>query len=138
MPSGATIRSSRDLPSAVLSAMTSSVRFGRSSAMTFWTSAHCSLFAPGGVSQRICQSPNVFFTTPCAPAVPAAAVSAAAKAVQTHRERNDVISFLEARPGRCGRAAAPERAVPNTGQPGCQASCATGGEMQCFSGRYDA
>ena len=106
MPSGATIRSSRDLPSAVLSAMTSSVRFGRSSAMTFWTSAHCSLFAPGGVSQRICQSPNVFFTTPCAPAVPAAAVSAAAKAVQTHRERNDVISFLEARPGRRGRAAA--------------------------------
>src|SRR6185312_3921844 len=29
-------------------------------------SAHCSLFAPGGVSQRICQSPCTDFTTPCA------------------------------------------------------------------------
>ncbi len=46
------------MPSAVLSTMTSSVTFGRSSAATFWTRAHCSLFAPAGVSQRICQSPK--------------------------------------------------------------------------------
>src|SRR5688572_18979350 len=34
-------------------------------------SAHCSFFAPAGVSQRSCQSPNVFLTTPCARAVSA-------------------------------------------------------------------
>src|ERR1700761_7410616 len=38
----------------------------RSSATTLWISAHCSLWAPGGVSQRICQSPCTERTAPCA------------------------------------------------------------------------
>src|SRR5262249_27900659 len=38
----------------------------RSSAVTLCISAHCSLCAPGGVSQRICQSPWTDLTAPCA------------------------------------------------------------------------
>src|ERR1700722_930991 len=40
----------------------------RSSATTLWIRAHCSPCAPGGVSQRICQSPWTDRTAPCAPA----------------------------------------------------------------------
>lgn len=71
-PSGATTRRSLLFWSAVFSTMTRSVRLGRSSAATFWTSAHCSALAPGGTSQRICQSPCVERTAPCAKAEPAA------------------------------------------------------------------
>ena len=42
----------------------------RSSATTLWIRAHCSPCAPGGVSQRICQSPWTERTAPCAPALP--------------------------------------------------------------------
>src|SRR5216683_6055356 len=38
----------------------------RSSATTLWIRAHCSACAPGGVSQRICQSPWTDRTAPCA------------------------------------------------------------------------
>src|SRR5258706_7170126 len=38
----------------------------RSSATTLWIRAHCSAWAPGGVSQRICQSPWTDRTAPCA------------------------------------------------------------------------
>src|SRR5216684_2600100 len=38
----------------------------RSSATTLWIRAHCSPCAPGGVSQRICQSPCTDRTAPCA------------------------------------------------------------------------
>src|SRR5580704_19251276 len=38
----------------------------RSSATTLWIRAHCSPCAPGGVSQRICQSPCTERTAPCA------------------------------------------------------------------------
>src|SRR5580698_9213230 len=38
----------------------------RSSATTLWIRAHCSPCAPGGVSQRICQSPWTDFTAPWA------------------------------------------------------------------------
>src|SRR3984885_10016703 len=40
----------------------------RSSATTLWIRAHCSPCAPGGVSQRICQSPCTERTAPWAPA----------------------------------------------------------------------
>src|SRR5262245_6994596 len=40
----------------------------RSSATTLWIRAHCSLCAPGGVSQRICQSPWTERTAPWAAA----------------------------------------------------------------------
>src|ERR1700735_5088402 len=42
----------------------------RSSATTLWIRAHCSPCAPGGVSQRICQSPWTDRTAPCALAAP--------------------------------------------------------------------
>ena len=65
-PSGASTRISRLFWSAVLSTMTVSPTLGRSSAVTLWIRAHCSPCAPGGVSQRICQSPCTDFTVPCA------------------------------------------------------------------------
>ena len=43
--------------SAVFKRMTVRPALERSSATTLWIRAHCSLWAPGGVSQRICQSP---------------------------------------------------------------------------------
>ncbi len=46
--------------------MTVSPIFGRSSAVTLCISAHCSPCAPGGVSQRICQSPCTDLTAPWA------------------------------------------------------------------------
>jgi hypothetical protein len=36
--------------------MITKVTFGRSSSTTLWTIAHCSLAAPGGVSQRVSQA----------------------------------------------------------------------------------
>ena len=54
-------RNSRLLPSAVLSTMTTRLMFGLSSAATLCSSAHCSFAAPGGVSQRISQSPCFAF-----------------------------------------------------------------------------
>ena len=71
-PSGAMTRSRRLLPSAVRSTMTTRLMFGLSSAATLCTSAHCSLLAPGGVSQRNSQSPYLALTNPCAAAVWAA------------------------------------------------------------------
>src|ERR1700730_4825134 len=38
----------------------------RSSATTLWISAHCSACAPGGASQRICQSPWTDLAAPWA------------------------------------------------------------------------
>src|SRR5262249_36768671 len=52
--------------SEVFRTMTVRPMFGRSSAVTLCISAHCSLCAPGGVSQRICQSPCTDLTAPCA------------------------------------------------------------------------
>src|SRR6185437_7464462 len=46
--------------------MTVRPAFERSSATTLWISAHCSVCAPGGVSQRICQSPWTERTAPWA------------------------------------------------------------------------
>ena len=43
---------------------------GAVSATTLWIRAHCSVWAPGGVSQRICQSPCTERTAPCALARP--------------------------------------------------------------------
>src|ERR1700676_5152282 len=71
-PSGATTRISLLFWSAVLSTMTVRPALERSSATTLWIRAHCSLCAPGGVSQRICQSP---WTDRTAPWALAAAVS---------------------------------------------------------------
>ena len=65
-PSGASTRISRLFWSAVFSTMTVRPTLGRSSAITLWISAHCSPCAPGGVSQRICQSPCTDLTAPCA------------------------------------------------------------------------
>ena len=58
------MRRRRLLPSAVFNTIITRVMLGRSSAATFCTRAHCSLVAPAGVSQRICQSPKVFLTMP--------------------------------------------------------------------------
>src|SRR3984893_5102907 len=55
----------RDFWSAVLSTSTVTPTLARSSATTLWNRAHCSLWAPGGVSHRICQSPCTDFTAPC-------------------------------------------------------------------------
>src|ERR1043165_537983 len=55
-------------------------------------SAHCSPCAPGGVSQRTCQSPCTDFTVPCAAAVPTSmpAIKAdAATAVSPRRAGRD-------------------------------------------------
>ena len=65
-PSGAMTRNRRLLPSAVLSTITTRSTFGLSSAATCWIRAHCSRLAPGGVSHRISQSPNLPFTAPWA------------------------------------------------------------------------
>src|SRR6266403_6251178 len=67
-PSGATTRISLLFWSAVFSTMTVRPALERSSATTLWIRAHCSPCAPGGVSQRICQSPWTERTAPCAPA----------------------------------------------------------------------
>ena len=67
-PSGATTRINRLLASAVLSTITVSPTLARSSAVTLWISAHCSDLAPGGVSQRICQSLCTDLTAPWAKA----------------------------------------------------------------------
>src|SRR5262249_30685585 len=74
-PSGASTRMRRNFWSAVLSTITVRPTLGRSSAVTLWMSAHCSLWAPGGVSQRICQSPCTDLTTPWAAALPAITAS---------------------------------------------------------------
>src|SRR5215831_21394359 len=52
--------------SAVLSTITVRPTLARSSAVTLWISAHCSPCAPGGVSQRTCQSLWTDLTAPCA------------------------------------------------------------------------
>src|SRR6266481_5653836 len=65
-PSGATTRISLLFWSAVLSTITVRPALERSSATTLWIRAHCSPCAPGGVSQRICQSPWTERTAPCA------------------------------------------------------------------------
>src|SRR5882724_8348970 len=65
-PSGATTRISLLFWSAVFSTITVRPALERSSATTLWISAHCSLWAPGGVSQRICQSPWTDRTAPWA------------------------------------------------------------------------
>src|SRR6267154_2059858 len=67
-PKGATTRISLLFWSAVLSTITVRPALERSSATTLWIRAHCSPCAPGGVSQRICQSPWTDRTAPCAPA----------------------------------------------------------------------
>src|SRR6266436_6724075 len=66
----------------------------RSSATTLWNSAHCSPWAPGGVSQRICQSPCTDFTAPCAKAgeADAAIASAARHAHPTTRQRRTQVA----------------------------------------------
>src|SRR4051812_19573093 len=59
--------------------MTVSPTLARSSAVTLWIRAHCSPCAPGGVSQRTCQSLWTDLTAPCAVAwllTPVMAVSA--------------------------------------------------------------
>src|SRR5882724_9351294 len=65
-PSGATTRIRRLFWSAVFSTITVRPALERSSATTLWIRAHCSFCAPGGVSQRICQSPCTERTAPCA------------------------------------------------------------------------
>src|ERR1700730_15645172 len=65
-PSGATTRISLLFWSAVLSTITVRPALERSSATTLWIRAHCSPWAPGGVSQRICQSPCTERTAPWA------------------------------------------------------------------------
>src|SRR5580692_8476591 len=65
-PSGATTRISLLFWSAVLSMITVRPALERSSATTLWIRAHCSACAPGGVSQRICQSPCTERTAPWA------------------------------------------------------------------------
>src|SRR6202158_936058 len=65
-PKGATTRISLLFWSAVFSTMTVRPALERSSATTLWIRAHCSACAPGGVSQRICQSPCTDRTAPCA------------------------------------------------------------------------
>src|SRR6185312_10871390 len=65
-PKGATTRISLLFWSAVLSTITVRPALERSSATTLWIRAHCSPCAPGGVSQRICQSPWTDRTAPCA------------------------------------------------------------------------
>ena len=65
-PSGATTRISLLFWSAVFSTITVRPALERSSATTLWIRAHCSPWAPGGVSQRICQSPWTDRTAPCA------------------------------------------------------------------------
>jgi hypothetical protein len=80
-PSGATTRISRLFWSLVLSTITVSPTLGRSSAVTLCMSAHCSLWAPGGVSQRICQSPCTERTAPWATAGPQAQTVASSTAV---------------------------------------------------------
>src|ERR1700682_4122230 len=65
-PSGATTRISLLFWSAVFSTITVRPALERSSATTLWIRAHCSPCAPGGVSQRICQSPWTDRTAPCA------------------------------------------------------------------------
>src|SRR5215472_4778562 len=70
----------RDFWSAVLSTSTVMPTLARSSATTLWNRAHCSPWAPGGVSHRICQSPCTDFTAPCAKAWEgSAAIASAAK-----------------------------------------------------------
>src|SRR5229473_7039271 len=65
-PSGATTRISLLFWSAVFSTITVRPALERSSATTLWIRAHCSPCAPGGVSQRICQSPCTERTAPWA------------------------------------------------------------------------
>src|SRR5262249_25434143 len=75
--------------SAVLSTITVRPTLARSSAVTLWISAHCSPCAPGGVSQRTCQSLWTDLTAPCAlarSAVPAESASTIAVAAS-----NDLI-----------------------------------------------
>src|SRR5579864_2074845 len=87
-PSGATTRISRLLASAVFSTMTVRPTLARSSAVTLWIRAHCSDFAPGGVSQRICQSLNTDLTAPWAAARSfGATISAAASTSPTTQAR---------------------------------------------------
>src|ERR1700709_2614695 len=68
-PRGATTRISLLFWSAVFSTITVRPALERSSATTLWIRAHCSAWAPGGVSQRICQSPCTERTAPWALAV---------------------------------------------------------------------
>src|ERR1700730_12561986 len=85
-PSGATTRISLLFWSAVFSTITVRPALERSSATTLWISAHCSPCAPGGVSQRICQSPCTERTAPCACAVALApATNAAASKLPSQR-----------------------------------------------------
>src|SRR5882724_6044588 len=67
-PSGATTRIRRLFWSAVFKTITVRPALERSSATTLWIRAHCSFWAPGGVSQRICQSPCTDRIAPCAEA----------------------------------------------------------------------
>ena len=59
-----------DSQPAVFSTITVRPTLARSSAVTLWISAHCSPWAPGGVSQRTCQSLWTDLTAPCAAAGP--------------------------------------------------------------------
>src|SRR3954449_12447742 len=64
--------------------MTVSPALERSSATTLWISAHCSPWAPGGVSQRICQWPAT--ASPAAAAArPASAATPAHLPLAPHR-----------------------------------------------------
>src|SRR5882757_6209926 len=64
-PSGAMTRMRRVLRSAVLSTITTRIKLGRAWSTTLSTIAHCSWAAPGGVSQRVAQSPCLSLTAPC-------------------------------------------------------------------------
>src|SRR6202040_165579 len=103
-PSGAMTRKRRLFPSAVLRTITIRLMFGLSSAATLCKRAHCSLAAPGGVSQRSCQSPCLDFTTPWQTAPGPLANSQIPMSVSPKRRRAPVVlidSIARATEGPC-------------------------------------
>jgi hypothetical protein len=88
--------------SAVFSTMTVRPALERSSATTLWIRAHCSAWAPGGVSQRICQSPWTDRTAPWALAAAVRPSKAAAtrlapiqqRTAADHREAAAVVGLF--------------------------------------------
>jgi hypothetical protein len=86
-PKGARMRRISDLRSAVRSTTTDNPTSGRSSATTFCISAHCSFWAPGGVSHTMFQAPCVALTAAGAGGANAAA-SAAAAAIAMRRGKS--------------------------------------------------
>src|SRR4051812_41905138 len=74
--------------------MTVGPTLARSSGVPLWISAHCSPCAPGGVSQRTCQSLCTDLTAPCAAAGPLDAPTASAAGSMSEQSVRNIMARL--------------------------------------------